>query len=184
LTGDQGINNLGKRPHLTGDQGINNLGNRPDVLGDKGMIDSRVYRWMRDLAERLRYVKVVCGDWTRVCGGNWQADNAPCGIFFDPPYSAESGRSNGLYECDSTTVAHDVSKWCVERGKNSDYRIVLAGYYNEHEWMLNEGWTVMRWSAQGGYANTEGVRGVIGQQNRHKEALFISPHCVGLRTLL
>jgi hypothetical protein len=55
-------------------------------------------------------------------------------------------------------------------------RRIASGYYEEHESLLDEGWTVHRWSAQGGYANYgKGKR--QGEINRHKEALFFSPHC-------
>ena len=33
-------------------------------------VDGRVYEWMRDLAERLQRVRVCCGDWRRVTGGD------------------------------------------------------------------------------------------------------------------
>ena len=47
-------------------------------------------------------------------------------------------------------------------------------------WLLARGWTVKRWKAQGGYAN---VRQDVddetqGAANRHREALFFSPHCL------
>ena len=56
------------------------------------------------------------------------------------------------------------------------YRIVLAGYFDEHSCLLSEGWTMHRWSAHGGFAN-RGNGKSQGEINRHKEALFFSPHC-------
>ncbi len=162
-------------PHLTHEQGINALGQRPHLSSEQGIYDDRIYTWLRQLSERLRYVKVVCGDWTRVCGGNWQDDKGICGIFFDPPYSKEAGRNNDLYQIESQTVAHDVAKWALERGENQKYRIVLAGYYNEHEWLLDHGWDCLQYSVQGGYSGI----GKGKNKNRHNEALFVSPHCAG-----
>lgn len=132
--------------------------------------------WFRQLAECLRRVRVVCGDWTRICGGDWQDDRGTCGIFFDPPYSAAAGRDPRIYQEESLTVANDVREWCRTRAARKTYRIVLAGYFEEHECLLEEGWTVHRWSAHGGFAN-RGKSKTQGAVNRHKEALFFSPHC-------
>lgn len=135
-----------------------------------------LYDWFRQLSERLRRVRVVCGDWARVCGGDWQDDRGTCGIFLDPPYSAEAGRDANIYHEESSTVAHEVREWCRSRADRKTYRIVLAGYYDEHKSLEDEGWTVHRWSAHGGFANC-GKGKTQGEINRHKEALFFSPHC-------
>jgi hypothetical protein len=164
--------------------GVHAKGQIPN-LGNGGGKDVRepytlnIYTWFRRLSERLRYVRVVCGDWSRVCGGNWQTvPGRPCGIFFDPPYSDVADRYKAVYAVDSQTVAHDVREWCRTRAADPDYRIVLAGYYEEHESLLREGWTVYRWSALGGYSNIAGGGAESrGQRNRHREALFFSPHC-------
>ena len=136
-----------------------------------------LYSWFRELSERLRRVRVVCGDWTRVCGGDWQDDRGTCGIFFDPPYSAEAGRDPKIYAEESATIAHEVREWAIKRGERKTYRICLAGYVQEH-WDILEplGWTKHDWSAHGGFAN-RGKGKTRGEENRHKEALFFSPHC-------
>lgn len=171
---------IGKIPHITCNQGIGKI---PHITCNQGKSEQRhvqepycdhLYDWFRELSERLRYVKVVCGDWNQVCGGNWQTRNKPCGMFFDPPYSADNRADCYHKEC--YNVANDVRQWCIKRGDNKDLRIVLAGYYEEHESLLKHGWTVERWSAQGGYGGTE-TRGSV---NRHREALFFSPHCLSL----
>lgn len=135
-----------------------------------------LYTWFRQLSERLRRVRVVCGDWNRVCGGDWQDDRGTCGIFFDPPYGEKAGRDPKIYHEDSLDISAAVRKWCQDRASRRSYRIVLAGYYEEHECLLEEGWTVHRWSAHGGFAN-RGNGKTRGEVNRHREALFFSPHC-------
>jgi hypothetical protein len=135
-----------------------------------------LYTWFRQLSERLRRVRVVCGDWKRVCGGDWQDDRGTCGMAFDPPYSEAAGRDKEIYHEESLVVADDVREWCRERGDRKTYRIVLCGYLEEHESLLNDGWTVHRWSAHGGFAN-RGNGKTRGAINRHKEALFFSPYC-------
>jgi hypothetical protein len=72
-----------------------------------------LYSWFRELSERLRRVRVVCGDWTRVCGGDWQDDRGTCGIFFDPPYNPETcNRDPKIYTEESADVADKVREWC------------------------------------------------------------------------
>lgn len=133
-----------------------------------------VYDWMQALSNRLRNVRVICGDWTRVCGGNWQDSLGNIGIFFDPPYD-RSLRDRRLYSVDSPGISRNVREWCLKRGESETYRIVLAGYYEEHESLLHHGWSVKKWKAQGGYGNQGNGR---GKENRNKEALFFSPYCL------
>ena len=185
-----GVHALGKRPHVSnGGKGVHALGQIPHVSNETAdptaPYNTNIYAWLRRLSERLRYVRVVCGDWTRICGGKWQDKGGDAGIFFDPPYSHDVGRDEGIYHEESATVAKAVAEWAVERGEQAAYRIVLAGYYEEHEWLLARGWTVKRWKAQGGYAN---VRRDVNEEtqgaaNRHREALFFSPHCLARRRI-
>jgi hypothetical protein len=177
-----------QRPHLSdAGIGVHAKGKIPH-LGNAGMgvqepYNANLYVWFRELSERLRYVRVVCGDWSRVCGGDWQSKLGTVGVFFDPPYGEAANRCEGLYgEHDSLTVADDVRDWCLARGNRRDHRIVLAGYYAEHESLLSHGWRVHRWSASGGYANLGGNDSPSA--NRHNEALFFSPHCLDAEGLL
>lgn len=137
---------------------------------------SAIYDVFSQLSQRLRNVRVVCGDWSRVCGGDWQDVLGICGIFFDPPYGEKAKRSKGLYSTDDMDVADKVRAWCIERGKRKTHRIILAGYYEEHESLIKEGWRVEKWAAQGGYGNQGDGQ---GRENREKEALFFSPYCLG-----
>jgi DNA adenine methylase len=175
-------------PHLSGaGKGVHAAGQRPHITnagsGVQEPYNLRLYDWFRALSERMRYVRTVCGDWTRVCGGAWQDHCGVCGMFFDPPYSDVAGRDQRCYAVDSQNVAHDVRDWCRARGAQPTYRIVLAGYYDEHASLLDDGWRVHRWSAHGGYGNL-GDADSPGKTNRHKESLFMSPHCLGAEALL
>lgn len=185
-----GVHAAGQRPHVSNaGMGVHAAGQRPHI-GNAGMgvtdpYNINLYSWFRKLSERMRYVRVVCGDWSRVCGGNWQDKIGDVGIFFDPPYGAEATRDPGIYGKDSLTVAGNVREWCLDRGNRPSYRIVLAGYYEEHESLLSAGWRVKTWSAQGGYANVaRATEKTQGQLNRHREALFFSPHCADQEGML
>lgn len=162
-------------PLLEHGQGINQ-GQIPMLCGDQGVNVKRqnIYTWLKTLSLRLRQVKVVCGDWSRVCGGNWQDNKSPCGIFFDPPYSDEK-RNKNIYYCESMTVAHEVREWAKKRGDNKNYRIIIAGYDGEHDELLNYGWTVEAWKANGGYGNQGNGQ---GKENAKRERLWLSPHCL------
>ena len=182
---------LGQRPHLSdGGTGVHvpnaniydwmSLGQVPSIgHAGKGVHvpNANIYDWMRRLSERLRHVRVVCGDWSRVCGGKWQDKIGPCGMFFDPPYAVKDRAA--VYHHDSTTVADDVRAWCLERGAIPTYRIVLAGY-EEHEELIDHGWTAETWATNGGYAHTarDGKQDNRGKVNRKREALYYSPACI------
>lgn len=169
-----------QRPHISNaGKGVHTLGKRK--TGESSDVqepyNTNLYEWFRQLSQRLRYVRVVCGDWKRVCGGTWQTKIGTCGMFFDPPYSDTANRYPRCYAVDCLNVAHEVREWCRERGGSPDYRIVLAGYYEEHESLLADGWRATTWKAQGGYANTSRAA-TNGKVNRHRETLFLSPHCL------
>lgn len=180
---NQGVH-VGQIPHLTVNKGVHvgqiplikpcKAGQRPIIHPSRGHAlqsarSQHIYDWLNTLSVRLRHVRVVCGDWTRVCGGNWQDEIGEVGIFFDPPYCAK-GRSM-VYHHDSSNVAAEVNTWCLARGAKPTYRIVLAGY-GEHQNLLSHGWTAKAWKAAGGYGNR------AGNQNRHKETLYMSPYCL------
>ena len=135
--------------------------------------NSNINEWFKNLSRRLRHVRVVCGDWSRVCGGNWQSNLGIVGIFFDPPYAIED-RTKDIYSNDSVSVAHEVRKWCIERGANPSYRIVLTGY-DEHEELKNFGWYKINWKTGGGYGNSGDGQ---GKENSKRETIWFSPHCL------
>lgn len=178
-----GLTSPGKVPHLSNaGKGIHAIGKRPH-LGNAGMGEvipksEHIYEWFRALATRLRRVRVVCGDWKRVCGGNWQNRMGICGIFFDPPY-ADDERDSNIYQHDSMTVANEVREWAIKRGKLPSYRIVIAGY-REHNELEKHGWTSLLWKAGGGYANLQRKEDskAKGKENAKKEMLWFSPYCL------
>ena len=165
----QGVNR--QRPHL-GDDG-HGVNRKLPHLGDDG-------RGLRDylglLAQRLRWARVCCGDWSRICGPMVTVGHGTTAVFLDPPYSTEAGRDMGCYAVDCGRVAHEVRAWCEEWGQDTRMRIVLAGYEGEgHETLEKSGWRVESWKAHGGYENQ--AKG-IASENCKRERLWFSPHCV------
>jgi len=131
--------------------------------------------WMQQLANRMRRVRVCCGDWSRICTDGALRHGRIKGIFLDPPYSAEANRCKNIYREENLTVAHDVREWCAANGHRSKYRIALCGYDTEHiELEQRHGWRVVQWQAHGGYGNKNSQ----GNRNRHRERIWFSPHCL------
>jgi hypothetical protein len=189
-------------PHLSNDgRGVNRPQTRePGVLDPPGpehgqsalddwgheyhdLVMPELIRWFRYLSARLRHVRILNGDWSRLVtsGAAWtlpvRQGHGPAGVFLDPPYS-NTERAGGLYAEDDGSVAAACREWALEAGDNPKWRIVLAGYDTEHDAQMEAaGWTCHEWFASGyltgGMAN---VGGDGHQQDR--ERLWASPHCV------
>jgi hypothetical protein len=127
------------------------------------------------LSDRLRLVRVCCGDWERVCGESPTEKLGLTGVFLDPPYSAEAERCGSLYTVEDLTVAHDVRRWCLERGDSPLMRIALCGYEGEgHEELEAAGWSVHSWQTAGGYSS----QGCVADVNRKRERIWFSLACL------
>jgi hypothetical protein len=162
----QGINR--QLPHLgNAGQGINR---QLPHLGDAGQ---GIFDIMQALSDRLRNVRICCGDWQRVMGESVTSKNGLTAIVLDPPYlSADT--AGDLYRTDSATVAHDVREWALANGDNPLLRIALCGYDGEH---AMPGWSEVPWKAKGGY----GGQGNGDNVNAARERIWFSPHCLGAR---
>jgi hypothetical protein len=132
--------------------------------------------WMRTLADRLRNVRVCCGDWERVCTDGATSHGKEVGVFLDPPYSAEANRDEAIYRVEDLTVAHRVRDWCIARTDQPRYRIALCGYEGEHDDLEAHGWRVVPWKTQGGFANF--AAGDKGRVNAGRERIWFSPSCI------
>jgi hypothetical protein len=175
-----------QRPALTN----NGMGvNRP-VLREPGaefhdVTMPELRRWFSWLQARLRHVRIINGDWSRVTGtGAVQVltvrrGSGHAGIFLDPPYSAAAGRAELYGHTEDFDVANDVRDWCVEWGGRPDYRIVLAGFEGEgHEELRDLGWTEHEWFAAGHLTGGYGQQKRGGTHQQHRERLWASPACV------
>ena len=130
-----------------------------------------VERWLAELAKRLRGVRVLCMDWRAALGhvlGNVKG-GAACGVFLDPPYA--NIRGDRIYQHDAPEVSWAVREWCAEAGGDANMRIVLCGYGEEHDSLLDMGWGKVAW---------QGPRGRRGDGNDTNglERLWTSPGCL------
>jgi hypothetical protein len=141
--------------------------------------------WFGRLQDRLRPVRVCCGDWARVCTSlSTTTRIGLTGVFLDPPYPRKTGkgtRDGYLYSSDvdgnksPEQIRDEVLAYCRERGDNPMFRIAVCGY--EGDGYEDLGWEVHYWKTNGGYGN-QGKK----NENKHRERIWFSPHCqkVGL----
>lgn len=170
---------LRKLPHM-GDKG-KGVNKQLPHIGNKGtgvteLRTQFITEWMQELQDRMRHVRVCCGDWKRlVASPSVTTKHGVTGVFIDPPYT------EGEYQygtgCKSLGVAQEVNQWCVENGDNPLLRIVLCGVAEEHDNLLALGWSKETWKASKGYSLTK-----ESQDKRKQEALWISPHCTKKET--
>jgi hypothetical protein len=170
------------RPHLGSDgQGVNRPQLREPGVSNEQEFHPRTMpelrRWMAWLSARLRHVRILQGDWSRVCTDGVMKtipvdQGGHCGVFVDPPYDLDE-RAKGLYGHDSDGIAGHVREWCLKKGSDPNLRIVLAGFDTEHQSLESEGWTCHEWF-KAGY-----LRGGMGEQAQ-RERLWSSPHCLSL----
>jgi hypothetical protein len=144
-----------------GGEGINR---KLPHLGDRGQ---GILTWLDAISERIRDVRVACGDWRRVLGDSVTVRYGATAVFLDPPYVVRHdlyGEGCGIFD--------DVWSWAMSNGDDPRLRIALCGYADGRAPM--PGWTVTEWRAPGGYANQSGGENV----NAGRERIWFSPHCM------
>lgn len=169
-------------PHLgNAGQGVNRK--IPEMYGSRGTtrveasIDSQaagqcqqwadhLQQYMGQLSDRLRRVRVACGDWKRVVTHSVTDIHGLTGIFLDPPYGAGAMEYAAEGNQDASLIA-EVRRWAIRAGDNPDLRIALCGYDLE----MPPGWEGIRWTGPKGYNTTENT-------NREREIIWFSPHCL------
>jgi len=171
--GDAGCGVNRKLPCLGAGCGVNR---KLPCLGDAGRGVNRqlpLAEYITSLAERLRNVRVCCGDWSRICGPSPTVKNGLTGVFLDPPYSHDV-RDGDLYRMESGDVSVAVREWAIAHGDDPKMRIALCGYDNEHT-AMQDTWTEYAWGANGGYGSQSSGR---GRDNGARERIWFSPHCL------
>ena len=169
LRGDSGATGIGvhrKLPSLS--QGGNDRSGNGRGIFTEGVRSEGLYEYLGALSARLRRVRVCCGDWTRILTPSVTTYIGICGVFLDPPY-----RHDLRERCYSEDhdISADVRAWAITNGDNPGFRIALCGYDGEH--VMPETWDCVPWKAHGGYS-----RSARGIENRSKERIWFSPHCL------
>jgi hypothetical protein len=122
------------------------------------------------LSDRLRGVRICCGDWMRVLGRSTLGiDTAhgmtPCGVLLDSPY-AHDEREKRLYREDDPDLSAAARTWALENGDNPALRIALCGWDTEHGPHMPATWTCVAW------------KGNSASWSSAKERIWFSPHCL------
>lgn len=177
-----------KRPQLSGfgvGKGVCSTGQVNRLIG--GECSKRrawLEAWMFALADRLRAVRVCCGDWRRVCDSpSTMTRIGTTGVFLDPPYRVrlacgKKNRTAHIYANDRSqdvgALCDQVREWCLRWGREKDVRIALCGLEGEYPGLEEAGWSVHAWTSKGGYGNQSGSK----NENRERERIWFSPHCL------
>lgn len=152
-------------PHL-GDAG-RGINRKLPHLGNAGM---GIEAWFGELSQRLRRVRIACGEWDRVLGDSVTVKHGLTAILLDPPYAA--GEHDVTYSADSD-VSGAVRRWAIDNGGNRQLRIALCGYEGEHT--MPADWECVPWKARGGYGSQADGR---GRANAARERIWFSPGCL------
>jgi len=162
---DAGIggHSVNKRPHLNWSMGVHQ-----EIYRANAGLET----FLQDLSNRLRYVRVCCGNWDRVLGTASKGTLGITAVFLDPPYGNE--RDSHLYAVDDTKLFTKVRDWAIEHGNNPKLRIALCGYVTEID--MPDGWAHVMWKSSG--YNTQARGETKAKKNIIKECIWFSPYCV------
>lgn len=131
----------------------------------------KIAHYFKQLAWRLRNVKIACGDWSRLLTPAVTTQHGITGVVLDPPYE---DAEHSIQYAGGGGVAQDVRFWCIENGENSKLRIALCGYESDR-YKMPDTWETLPWKASGGYGNQGEGR---GRDNAGRERVWFSPHCL------
>jgi len=135
-----------------------------------------VLEWFKKLQERIKRVRVCCGDWSKVVtssityGSKGIGKKDITGVFLDPPYEPKA-RSKVYRE--ESNIFDEVVHWAISNGDNPRMRIVLCGYEGNHG--IPDTWRTYAWKASGGLASLGDSQGTT---NKTKERIWFSPYCL------
>lgn len=176
-----------KRPIMKrGGVGVQRV--KPDLSGSAGAYGRGVHacgmesktggllEYFQALSDRLRRVRVCCGDFERILGPSPTTHVGMTAVLLDPPYSESADRDPELYREECLEVAVRAREWAISNGNNPLLRIALCGYEGEHQ--MPADWTKIAWQTNGGYANQANDKSTKGILNRTRERIWFSPNCL------
>lgn len=170
VTDAQGVTR--ELPHIGDARGVNRgMPHMTEAMGiNRQSIGTAMQQYMQALSQRLRHVRITCGDWARlvtpsasryVVGGD-----GAIGILLDPPYTT----GGGLYAYVDDGVSHAVREWCASAP--SKLRIVLCGFEDDHDALLARGWRKVQGKAGVGSGYSKDRKAHL------RERLWLSPSCL------
>jgi len=130
----------------------------------------------KKLQNRLKKVRITCGDWKRVLSPAVTYNNVGISpnditaIFLDPPYSLK--KRDKIYS-NEFDIFNEVCEWAIKNTDNPKLRIAVCGY--ESDYKFPDTWEIFRWKADGGYSGLGDGR---GKENSKRETVYFSPYCL------
>lgn len=198
----QGVHAAGMRaggqlPKVSGGSGNGPMAKAGDGV-HSGATRSRLPEVFAALSNRLRYVRVTCGDFERILSPAVTWRHGLTGVFLDPPYPPDAGLAGGLYA--STRTEREVFdrcfRWAITNGARNDLRIAFCYYdgvtvrpvaengepahgpaEDVTRALKRHGWDVVAWKAHGGYSGQSEGENV----NAARERVAFSPACLRAR---
>ncbi len=146
-------------PRLSGGGGT---GKGYGVGVHRGELRYRLVEYMREVSARLRYVRIICGDWKRAVLPAMTVAHGMTGILLDPPYG--KGSISYAHGGDDDALLMAARDWAIANGDHALLRIVLCAYSTQFD--MPSGWTAVPWKAHG---HSEGGK---------LETLWLSPNCL------
>jgi DNA adenine methylase len=162
-------------------------------VGNRGVLRQNIddlKAWMQALSYRLKDTLILNGDWSQAVTPTMMGSGIAA-VFLDPPYGAEADYNSTLYTSQDASISTKIKEWCIANGTKPNLRIAYCGYAPEGDVLERHGWSVHRWSAQGGYGNQgqanrekvlDGGQSRLG--NRHRECVWFGPACRPVRRLM
>lgn len=128
----------------------------------RGELRYHLAEYLHEVSARLRYVRIICGDWRRAVLPTGTVAHGMTGVLLDPPYGkgtisyAHGGTDDALL-----MAARD---WAIANADHHQMRIVLCCY--EAQLTMPDGWRCVPWKAHG---HSDGGK---------LERLWLSPNCL------
>lgn len=124
--------------------------------------------------ERVQNVQFLCGDFARLLTPCYlEANKGITAVYFDPPYDQGDFRVYG--DNDGKGVFSRAVDWTVANAGNPNLRIALSGYSGCYGEAQMEAAGMKR-------VDLVGRKGFGKQENHTREALWLSPACLGLES--
>jgi site-specific DNA-adenine methylase len=144
-------------------------GNQPEQIPHLGNAGRGIADYFSAFSDRLRKVRVACGEWDRVLSEACTTKHGVTAVFLDPPYT-DGDLQYSAGGCGGA-LADSVREWAIVNGENPLLRIALCGYEGEHVMPVN--WECVEWKARKGYQSSESAI-----EDRRRERIWFSPACL------
>ena len=156
-----------QRPAIHSEGGVGVAAQRRQLSGEVGS-GERIEARMMALARRLSRVSTLNADWSaavtpRVLDSNGLGRTV--GVFLDPPYRRDTGRTDGLYASDAAgDPAVESYEWALEHGER--YRVVYCCRVGDFP--VPDGWDSIEAS----------FKGVHRKSGKPPDLVMFSPACL------